>query len=152
MRGRIWSALPLLTTVLLLQAAPGSAQGLAAIAGAATATVAVEKAGAGCWGCAGQSQIQYCIGGQVPGYWNCTVVFMGGCQASSPGCGGGAALPLDPDGSTQYVSRVSKLGIPMELTVGQEPVRRNCEGVVVARMQSPDDIAGVRTRTGLLTL
>ncbi|HXI19868.1 MAG TPA: hypothetical protein VNH46_02205, partial [Gemmatimonadales bacterium] len=69
---------------------------------------------------------------------------------SSPGCGGGAALPLDPDGSTQYVSRGSRLGILAARGASAE--KRNCEGVVVALRQSSGDIERVRTRTGSLTL
>jgi len=88
----------------------------------------------------------------VPGFYNCTANMIDTCQTSSPGCGAGASLPLDPDGSTQYVSRGSRLGVPVLASDGGPPVRRNCEGVVVARAQTSDDIASVRSRTGTLTL
>jgi hypothetical protein len=76
-----------------------------------------------------------------------------GCGVSSPGCGAGAMLPLDPDGASQYVSRGSAIGLTTVLAdVGGPPIRRNCEGVVVARYQAPDNIQDVRARTGSLTL
>jgi hypothetical protein len=141
-----------LTLLLLISARHATAQSLASMAAANAATSAVEKAGAGCWGCEGMGGWQICRGGAVPGYYNCIATVLHTCQLSSPGCGGGAALPVDPDGSTQYVSRGSLLGVPVALRDGDPPVRRNCEGVVVARKQTSDDIISVRIRTGSLTL
>jgi len=139
--------------LLILPPTRASAQGLASLAAAsATSSAAVEKAGPGCWGCEWAYSVKICRGGIVPGYYNCIATLGETCMLSSPGCGAGASLPLDPDGSAQYVSRGSRLGVPVESEAGGPPVRRNCEGVVVARRQSPDDITGVRIRTGSLTL
>ena len=144
----------LIACVLLLATArPASAQGLASMAAAATASAssAVERL-PGCWGCYTGGGFGQCQGGYVPGYFNCSANFANSCMLSSPGCGGSALIPLDPDGSTQYVSRGSRLGVPVVVLAGDPNVRRNCDGVVVARLQSPDDIAGVRARTGILSL
>lgn len=141
-----------LTLLLLVSARQATAQSLASLAAASAATSTVEKAGAGCWGCEGMGGWQVCRGGAVPGYYNCIATVLQTCQLSSPGCGAGAALPVDPDGSTQYVSRGSFLAVPVMLHDGDPPVRRNCEGVVVARKQTSDDIRSVRIRTGSLTL
>lgn len=138
--------------LLLAPLSAASAQSLASLAAANTATTAVEKAGPGCWGCEQLSGYQVCRGGVVPGYYNCIATVLDTCRTSSPGCGGQAAVPLDPDGSTQYVSRGSLMGVPVAFQVGDPPVRRNCEGVVVARKQTSDDITTVRMRTGSLTL
>lgn len=140
-----------LALVLLVAARPASAQSLASIAAANAATTSVEKM-PGCWGCTSFGGWQMCTGGQVPGYYNCTATIMNTCQPSSPGCGAGAALPVDPDGATQYVSRGSLLVEQVVFHDGDPPVRRNCEGVVVARKQTSDDIRSVRIRTGSLTL
>ncbi len=141
-----------LALLCFIAARPASAQSLASLAAANAATSAVEKVGAGCWGCESFGGWQICHGGEIPGYYNCTTTVLNTCQLSSPGCGAGAALPLDPDGSTQYVSRGSLLGVQVALHDGDPPVRRNCEGVVVARKQTSDDIIAVRIRTGSLTL
>jgi hypothetical protein len=145
---------PALGLALLLLTPPRSvaAQSLASLAAANSATSAVEKAGPGCWGCGIFGGWQICKGGMVPGYYNCIATVLDTCQTSSPGCGGMAAVPLDPDGSTQYVSRGSLLGVPVSVHDGDPPVRRNCEGVVVARLQTSGDITAVRIRTGSLTL
>ena len=129
---------------------PAQAQTLASLAAtAATAPAANAEQQPGCWGCFLAMYYAACSGGFSPGYWNCS---SGGnyCVLSSPGCGGGAALPLDPDGSTQFVSRGSRLGVMAARGASAE--RRNCEGVVVALRQSSADIERVRTRTGSLTL
>jgi hypothetical protein len=131
---------------------PASAQSLASLAAANAATTTVEKLPAGCLGCEQFGGWQVCRGGVVPGYYNCIATVLNTCSVSSPGCGAGAALPVDPDGSTQYVSRGSLLGVPVALHDGDPPVRRNCEGVVVARQQTSDDIVSVRIRTGSFTL
>lgn len=141
-----------LALTLLIPARAVSGQSLAAMAAANAATATVEKATAGCWGCEQWGGWQICRGGYVPGYYNCIASVLNTCQVSSPGCGAGAALPVDPDGSTQYVSRGSLLGVPVLARDGGPPVRRNCEGVVVARKQTSGDIAAVRIRTGSLTL
>jgi hypothetical protein len=139
--------------LLVLPPTRASAQGLASLAAAsATSSAAVEKVGPGCWGCEWANSVQICRGGIVPGYYNCSASVADTCRLTSPGCGAGASLPLDPDGSAQYVSRGSRLGVPVESEAGGTPVRRNCEGVVVARRQSADDISSVRIHTGSLTL
>ena len=110
------------------------------------------KTGQGCWVCGNSTLGNYCTAG-VPGNWNCSISFPNGCSTSSPGCGAGAMLPLDPDGATQYVSRSSAIGLTAVLSeVGGPPIRRNCEGVMVARYQAPDNIQDVRARTGSLSL
>lgn len=138
--------------LLLAPLSAASAQSLASLAAANTAATAVEKAGPGCWGCEQVGGYPVCRGGVVPGYYNCIASVLQTCQVSSPGCGGSAAVPLDPDGSTQYVSRGSLMGVTVAFHAGEPPVRRNCEGVVVARKQTSDDITTVRMRTGSLTL
>jgi hypothetical protein len=151
MRLRFFGAV-LTFAVLLLSARHVAAQSLASLAAANAATTAVEKVGAGCWGCGSVGGYPVCMGGQVPGYYNCMSTITSTCNVSSPGCGAGAALPIDPDGSTQYVSRGSLMTTQVVFHEGDPPVRRNCEGVVVARKQSSADITTVRIRTGSLTL
>ncbi len=149
---RMKSLIVLLGLILLLAGSPrvASAQSLASLA-AANAVTAVEKH-PGCWGCGVYMGMSVCQGGFVPGAFNCTSGLANGCTLSSPGCGGGAALPIDPDGATQYVSRGSLLVEQVVFHDGDPPVRRNCEGIVVARKQTSDDIKSVRNRTGTLTL
>lgn len=147
---RTWAAVAALA--LTLSATPATAQvtgSLAAVAGMASATTLEKQAG--CWGCAYPSTGGVCVGGFVPGYWNCTQMITNSCATSSPGCGAGASLPLDPDGASQYVSRGQVLGIDVALT-SEVPEFRNCEGTIVARRQAPDQIAAVRDRTATLTL
>lgn len=149
---KIIGAVAALALLLLVASArSASAQGLASLAAVSSGAVSVEKR-PGCWGCGTSYGMEYCQGGHVPGNFNCTVVWGDNCRLSSPGCGGSAMLPLDPDGGAQFVSRGSKMGVVVVLMPGDPDVRRNCDGVVVARSQSPDDIAGVRARTGTLTL
>jgi hypothetical protein len=142
-------------TLHLAAAAPAEAQTLASIGAVGIASTGAAEKTPGCWGCystpMGYTQ---CIGGVVPGYWNCanTTIWNTGCQTSSPGCGQGAMLPLDPDGAVQYVSRGAAIGLGPALEQAGENVRRNCEGVVVARFQAPDNIAAVRVGTTTLTL
>lgn len=151
MRSKVLGLAALIVVLSLVASRTASAQGLASLAAASISTTSVEKT-PGCWGCGSTAGVAVCQGGQVPGYYNCYTNLMDSCQLSSPGCGAGAALPVDLDGATQYVSRGSLLGIPVTYQEGDPPVRRNCEGVVVARSQSPDDIRSVRIRTGTLTL
>jgi len=152
MRARLSLSALCLVLLTIIAVRPATAQSLAALAAANTATSLMEKTGAGCWGCESFGGWQICHGGEVPGYYNCSSTVLNTCRLSSPGCGAGAALPLDPDGSAQYVSRGSLLGVQVALHDGDPPVRRNCEGVVVARKQTSDDILSVRIRTGSLTL
>lgn len=152
MRFRTYGLAAALAALALFTARPASAQGLASLAAASTAasaTVTVEKT-PGCFDCGWILGVPYCSGGHAPGYYNCTSSFMALCSLSSPGCGAGAALPLDPDGAAQYVSRGSLLGVLA--SAESPPAKQNCEGVVVARNQSPDDIVTVRSRTGTLSL
>lgn len=154
MKHRMFVILALAALFAQLSARPAAAQGLASI-GAATVSLtslAVEKAGAGCWGCSNILGGAVCSGGYIPGYYNCSSNFTDTCRLTSPGCGAGAMLPLDPDGSSQYVSRGSRLGIPVSTTEAGLAVLRNCEGVVVGRQQTLADIGEVRNRTGTLTL
>lgn len=141
--------------------APAGAQTLASIAVGGSAVAAANPAGlagvattmqlAGCWGCERTEGVAFCSGIKGGGYWNC----VGGgltCSMSSPGCGGGASIPLDPDGATQYVSRGAATGLQAVLEKSDTPSRRNCEGVIVARYQTPENIATVRAITGSLSL
>ncbi len=149
-------ALLVLALIILTPPPPAHAQGLAALAvatgpggGAGDAAALVEKAG--CWDCTVAGQVYNCTGGHTVGYWNCSLDYTG-CNRSSPGCGGHAAIPVDLDGAAQYVSR----GAFSPQLTGTGPAvpgeERNCDGVVVARRQSPDNIASVRTRTAVLSL
>ena len=135
--------------------APASAQALASMAAVGSVGGTTTKTAAGCWGCGnGGMGLSVCEGGHVPGFWNCTGGFntTNNCNLSSPGCGGGAAIPLDPDGATQYVSRGAAIGLEAAMAETGTPVKRNCEGVIVARHQTPENIAVVRARTGSLAL
>jgi hypothetical protein len=132
---------------LLTMAPPATAQ-----SGGKGGVTTMARPGQGCWVCVIVNGAGYCTGG-VPGDWNCNVAFGGGCQTSSPGCGAGAMLPLDLDGAAQYVSRGSAIGLTTVLAEGGgPPIRRNCEGVMVARYQAPENITGIRARTGSLSL
>jgi hypothetical protein len=137
--------------VLLLSTRQASAQSLASLAAANAATTSMQKT-PGCWDCGSVGGYPVCQGGQAPGYFNCMSTITSTCNVSSPGCGAGAALPIDLDGSTQYVSRGSLMVTQVVFHQGDPPVRRNCEGVVVARKQTSADITTVRIRTGSLTL
>lgn len=151
MRIRFFGLAAALAALVLISARPATAQGLASVVAANAATAAtttVEKAN--CYGCGVLMGIQFCQGGYTQGYSSCTSTFMNLCGLASPGCGAGAALPVDPDGASQYVSRGSLLGVLA--SADSPPTRLNCEGVVVARDQSPDDIMTVRSRTGTLSL
>lgn len=151
MRMRFIGIAALVAALALAASKPASAQGLASLAAANVTSTSAQKT-PGCWGCGSMFGLQVCSGGQVPGYYNCTSTVMDTCRLSSPGCGAGASLPVDIDGAAQYVSKGSLLGIPVAYREGQLAVKRNCEGVVVARTQSPDDISSVRMRTGTLSL
>lgn len=134
---------------LLLTVVPAwsSAQSLSAIAGPGRGFSTQQKATNGCWVCSGGGDWQSVCSPGVPGYWNCNSG-NGSCTASSPGCGAGASLLVDPDGAVQFVSRSAAAG----QVDAPGPIRRNCEGVIVARYQPPEQIARVRARTGSLTL
>jgi len=141
-----------LAALLFLGAAPAYSQVVASLAAALPSAASLAlKLPPGCWACLGSSMGMFCAGGQVPGYWNCNYT-IAGCTASSPGCGAGASLPVDLDGATQYVSRGAAAGVSQALAEAGEPVRRNCDGVVVARYQSPASIADVRSHTESLSL
>lgn len=151
MRRTLLGAAALAVLLLLSTARPASAQGLSSLAAAMSgSSTLVGKPG--CWGCGSIGGTPICMGGVVPGHWNCGSDMWQLCKLSSPGCGYGAMLPVDPDGSAQYVSRGSRLGVQVVVLAGDPSVRRNCEGVVVAREQSIDDIRAVRNRTGTLSL
>jgi hypothetical protein len=152
MRLRILGLAAVFAALALLTARPAEAQGLSSLAAAsAVAGAATVEKQPGCWGCGSMLGLPYCQGGWAPGYFNCSATIMNTCRLTSPGCGEGAALPVDPDGAAQYVSRGSLLNVVASAD-GSPPTRQNCEGVVVARSQSPDDIMTVRSRTGSLTL
>ncbi len=154
-RSLIRMALLVLALAVLTLPSTAHAQGLAALAvatgtaGGGESSALVEKAG--CWDCTAWGQVFNCTGGHTVGYWNCSLSYSG-CNRSSPGCGGSAAVPVDLDGAAQYVSRGAlrpQLARTGPAVPGEE---RNCDGVVVARQQSPDNIAVVRTRTAVLSL
>ncbi|MEO8635131.1 MAG: hypothetical protein ABI587_07630 [Gemmatimonadales bacterium] len=146
----------LLALTLIALAPPAAqAQGLAALAVATSTSGGGESSAlrekAGCWDCVTAGQVYNCMGGQVPGYWNCSVTLYG-CNRSSSGCGHSASIPVDIDGAAQYVSRnVIRLQESSE-EPGEPGEERNCDGVIVARQQSPDNIAAVRNRTAALSL
>lgn len=141
-----------LAACILFGAAPANSQVVASLAAALpSATSVALRPEAGCWACLGSSMGMYCAGGQVPGWWNCTYTIMG-CTPSSPGCGMSGALPVDLDGATQYVSRAAAAGVSQALAQAGTDVRRNCDGVVVARYQTPAQIEGVRSQTESLSL
>ncbi len=141
-----------LAACLIFGTAPAQSQVVASLAAALPSATSVSlRPDPGCWACLGSVMGMYCAGGQVPGYWNCTYTILG-CTPTSPGCGAGAALPVDLDGATQYVSRGTAAGVSQALAEAGDPVRRNCDGVVVARYQTPAQIAGVRTQTESLSL
>jgi hypothetical protein len=144
-----------LVTVALLAVSAHSAAGqsLASISAAAigASTATVQKS-PGCWGCGVIEGITFCQGGHVPGYYNCNTSWGGTCNLSSGGCGAGASLPLDPDGATQFVSRGAALGVEASMIQAGTLLKRNCDGVIVARHQTSDNIASVRARTGVLAL
>ena len=138
----------MLTT--LLPPTRAAAQVTASIA-AVTAGRALLPEKAGCWGCRNSSVGGVCSGGIVPGYWNCGASGGNPCAPTSPGCGAGAMLPLDPDGASQYVSRGEASGLQQELAA-TGPEFRNCEGIIVARTQLAAQIDAARHRTATLTL
>ncbi len=152
MRSKAVGAALMVAALAMVSSQPAAGQALASLAAAgSSASATVLKPAAGCWGCVQAEVVSWCEGGFRPGYWNCNS--SGGyCSVSSPGCGGGGLLPLDPDGATQYVSRGALIGVEVDLVERGLAVRRNCDGVIVARHQSPESIADVRTRTGSLTL
>jgi hypothetical protein len=140
-------AAALAAALLILSAVPGRAQVVASISAAEGSALAVGP-DAGCWGCWYSPLGSMCTGGHVPGYWTCVTSWVG-CYVGSPGCGAGAALPVDPDGASQFVTRSTRPGL---IEVGDGEVRTNCEGVVVARRQTMVQIDLVRARTGSLSL
>jgi hypothetical protein len=140
---------------LVLGSTPLAAQNslAATVAAQRAAAKAITELSQGCWACSVSIHaLVLCVGGQVPGYWNCSYTWAGTCMGSSSGCGAGASLPVDPDGSTQYVSRAPAAGVFASTSGDQPDLVRNCEGVVVARLQSPDEIEAFRARTASLTL
>jgi hypothetical protein len=141
-----------LAALLLCSTAAAAAQVTASLAAVtAMGSAATLEKKPGCWGCQEMMPTPLCQGGHVPGFWNCSPNWETTCWLSSPGCGAGAALPLDPDGATQFVSRGKVLGLDVALTA-DGPEYRNCEGAIVARVQAPAQIAVVRHRTATLTL
>jgi hypothetical protein len=154
---RLRQSLSLALACLALGAGPAMAQNSLAVSTAAQAAAASaapeQKAGWGCWSC---ESVNYPGGiacmGVVPGYWNCSYSWAGNCMNSSPGCGAGASLPVDADGSTQYVSRAPAAGVFAAASGDHPDLVRNCEGVVVARRQSLAEIRALRARTADLTL
>ena len=153
MRKRPTIAALLVVALLAVSTRETAGQSLASISaagiGASTATVQKTQ---GCWGCGVIEGVTFCQGGYVPGYYNCNSGWGGTCNLSSGGCGAGGSLPLDPDGATQYVSRGAALGVEASLIQAGTILKRNCDGVIVARHQTSDNIASVRARTGVLAL
>lgn len=128
------------------------AQGLASLAAAtsaASATASVEKATT-CKLCGQVMGIYTCTTGNDTGWKDCVSTLEQPCRMLLPDCKAGPALAVDADGASQFVSRGSLLGV---LASDDSPPRQeNCEGVVIARKQSSDDILAVRNRTGTLSL
>jgi hypothetical protein len=153
MRRSLFGAAAVATLLLLGTSRPVEAQGLASLAAAASgSTMAVDKQPV-CWGCWDmQNMPSMCRVSGGSGFTNCQPNFGGAGCRMTVGCGSSALLPVDLDGATQYVSRGSRLGVPVMQEEGDPDVRRNCKGVVIARFQTPDAIAQVRSSTGTLTL
>lgn len=152
MRIRFFGLAAALAALVLFSPRPATAQGLASVVAAnaaASATSSAEKAPI-CYICGSMMGVRYCQGGNAQGFNDCGTSFPILCITISPGCGGGMGLLLDPDGASQYVSRGSLLGVLA--SADSPPIRQNCEGVVVARVQSSDEILTVRNRTGTLSL
>ena len=125
---------------------------LAMPAAAQKGSVTPQRTAGGCWRCMlGPNGVGWCEGaGTQGGYWNCTMN-AAGCFSSSPGCGGGAMLPVDLDGSPSYVS-ADAAQHQLALFVDRSVTRRNCDGLIVARRQTAAEVAQVRERTDALTL
>jgi hypothetical protein len=151
MRRTFFGAAVLALLLLLGTSRAAEAQGLASLAAPASASsMTVDKQPA-CWGCIQLVGIGACQSGHDPGFLRCSTTFVATCAMSNP-CGSNALLPIDLDGAAQYVSRGSRLGIPVIMREGDPNVMRNCQGAMIARFQSPDEISDVRMRTGTLTL
>jgi hypothetical protein len=145
----------LLCALILMVAASAPSGALAqSRAGAApmTGEVSPNMKQVGCWDCLEIQIVSVCSGGAVPGYWNCSVNGLGRCTVSGAGCGVSLTVPVDPDGSTQYVSRGAALDAPRLDGGGGGLTRRNCDGVIIARQQGQAAIAAVRADTDALAL
>lgn len=81
----------------------------------------------GCWGCFSPWLGNDCKENQPQGSWNCTWNWLDGAHCSSPGCGGGASIPLGVDGSALYASWSESADENNAL------IRRPCDGVLIAR-------------------
>lgn len=125
---------------------------LAMPAVAQTGGATPQRTAGGCWRCIlGPNGVGWCEGsGSHGGYWNCSMN-SAGCFSSSPGCGGGAMLPVDLDGSPSYVSADAAQHL-YAVFVERSVTRRNCDGLIVARRQTAAEVAQVRERTDALTL
>lgn len=142
----------LLCALVLVLAATAPTAAAAQARTSGPGQVGTETKLAGCWGCLEIQIVSVCEGGQVPGYWNCSVNGFGRCSVSGAGCGVSLTVPVDPDGSTQYVSRGAALDAPAEDGGGGGVTRRNCDGVIIARQQDRAAIDAVRAGTDALVL
>jgi hypothetical protein len=144
----------MLALLLMTTSRQAQAQGLASLAAAASSNaMAVEKTPT-CWVCLAMEGLpKMCAAGSGPGSAaRCSAVFGGGSCSMSQTCAISAVQPVDPDGASQYVSRGREWGTLAGYREGAPDVERNCQGVVVARYQTPDAIAQVRNTTSSLTL
>lgn len=127
---------------------PVAAQGLASLVATSASSTSVEKRT--CWGCTLVWGIGACVvGGGTNG--TCKTNFANACDLAGT-CQSASLTPMDPDGASQSVSREGRLGTLVMMKEGDPEIRRDCAGVLVARFQSPDEIAAVRSQTGTLIL
>lgn len=107
----------------------------------------MAKSGSGCWDCQMDPNNFGLLGcvSAVPGYWNCWSV-SGGCGVASWGCGAGAYVPVDADGTAQYVTRPSTTD-PDVTAFGAAMKRRPCDGVIVAWRMTLEEALAIRRRT-----
>ena len=113
MRIRFLGLAVALAALVLTTSRPAAAQGLASVAAASAvvgASATAEQA-TNCFVCGSFIGIQYCQSGNESGRKDCNMSLMNLCGISSESCGAKAALPVDPDGAAQYVSRGSLLGV-----------------------------------------
>ncbi|HWA17070.1 MAG TPA: hypothetical protein VG817_11585, partial [Gemmatimonadales bacterium] len=117
MRRTLIGAAVMFTLLLIASSRPVQAQGLASLAAAASgSSMAVEKTPT-CWGCGYYGGPGFPTGlcqaggsGSNSGL-KCESTMAGPCRFSGGACGSSALVPVDPDGTSQYVSRGSRLGL-----------------------------------------
>jgi hypothetical protein len=131
--------LPALIAVVLML---GMSSKLTAQAG----TNATGGGESGCWGCHFFFGNQ-CDKDQPQGYWNCNWSPWSGANCTSPGCGGGSgSIPVGADGVFIYASTGTTDGLDGGV------VKRECDGVVVARVVTRSNERDALNRTAVLVL